>query len=112
MSSQKHDSSDKFVGSSPGMQSHIYDYKPGAYFGTDQCETNATMLIDLCCSTLHESSALRYCLTELVRKQITKPTMATSVPAKDPTSMQCNSLIITITLPRQATVFAHYTLGD
>jgi len=63
------------------MQGHIYDYKPGAYSGTDEFEATTTMLINYCSSNMPESSAIRYCLTELQMKTFTKPTMATSVPA-------------------------------
>ena len=69
-----------FVGACTGMQGHIYDYKPGTFTGTDQYEKTTEMLINYCCSTLPESSALRYCCMELQLKTFPKPTMAASIP--------------------------------
>jgi hypothetical protein len=82
----------KFIGGCAEMQGNIYDYKPGAYSGTDEYERTTTALINHCCSTLPESSALRYCLKELTKKIFPKPIMAASIPPKDdkslPTSTQ------------------------
>ena len=68
----------KFTGATKEMLGHIYDYKPGPYSGTTQFEKTTKQLITLCCSTLEESSSLRYCLTKLKKKIIPKPTLAKS----------------------------------
>ena len=50
------------------MQGHIFNYRPGAYSGTDEFEKTSTMIISHCCSTMPESSMLHYCLSELDKK--------------------------------------------
>ena len=65
------------------MQGHIFDYKPGAYSGTDEYERTTTRLIEHCCSTMSESSSLRSCFTELKMKTITKPSMKYSAKDED-----------------------------
>jgi hypothetical protein len=78
-----HKTKEVFRGACTEMNGHVYNYKPGAYSGTDEYETTTTALINHCASTLPQSNAVRQSLLELRRKEIPKPTYDASIPGVD-----------------------------